>query len=1351
VTLQASGTVTGDVSDCTAKFESASAVDPGIVVFDYGQDAAPEFVSVKFRRQEPMDGAAPADLWAVHFSDDGVIWHAVGAPWRVRTTCVTLNWAACLPHRFWKLELTSSREQPTATFSEFAWAEYTGVSVCTPVASEYLTGISLVCPVAWKCGAATLTVPSDIGTAVVIDCKGRPEAFVGLSVAAEVVSTLFTTTFSVEYSDDASAWFPVGTVVVSRDMATTVWESEGAYRYWRVSVVKHYGGRHISLRCLEFLACGPSLYLRQRRHVTRVSDTVYRARTRIRSAFVSVRAKLPPRTRFVIEMNGDAPQEWLVLATFANPADAAAVVAASWPSAGSSVLWRCRCIDGPPGAAVEDAQWYRFCNVASHVARPDRDSVSVRLAEMEFTPGCSAADLFAESSMAQCPVLTSPAAELPDDSVEDESAMLAVAAAVEVDCSITFYFAKPATFSCVQIGRVGDAADDVSASVELLERDDTKFVTAISEASVAQPLQSLGFAHEQRTSSIWRVRFTRRGEAAGNKLRISSIRWMFTHGAVGAAALRVHPLSTASNTLAAATARGHFAQFGARLDASLAAAAESAGIHFQSVLEEAELPPIDELGDAVVKFHQFAKQTQKVVTHKMKSLKREANGGQAASASASAAPLAVDAAAVLAMYKHALLDELIAVTGPLPMQELKLTNRDAAPWPLPKTEYRGRLQPNTFLRLDAGLVTIGFRWKITPDALHHVPAIVARPSGGDLDPHVAVATLVVDLKDLDWVPATHFPVLGPLLTELAATGQQLCVVFATGALRFSEAFPLAMPNSTATLGGREFGFEVNRGVNLLYELRPKACTTIAMSYVDCFTADVEDPETVASTLAVVHATSTNATEVQMRFTLPVDTALGFDELLDVSTVTFELSADVESGSRDLSFGAANASLTLPGAAAPFAAAVRGCVAVEDGPRCRFHGRVPTSEWALDGVCRASTAVLRNMSFAGAALLADMSFVPLSFIVSGDIALGDSGDVLSAHVTMPVESGGAAVIDATLSDMGLDLLLDACRSLIGSGFRSEPWLADCGFSVSGSLTLASDAVSQELGASGAGTLHYHGAVGEATFAVAENEVTISAMMPAMQVQQFRVTAHPHRLVLVEFVGSRTEPPVIRVSGLITVLTAAKTACQLELSANGLALHSKSSFVDVMIHAASASKPAVATSVVFDRTAFEAPIAAAVRDSHIISALVGRGITFAFVLQAVSVEACDVARRTLILCFSGVLLGAGYTVYVTCCDLSSDASFVDTVAQRASMAILEHCRESTWPLVKEFVAENGGGGSGGADELEGSFRPRHPSASVEGVATLVEDHDGLSATSFLAHWATQCDDDLEDVTADATDPL
>lgn len=328
--LVAEGTATvsgGTTGSGTLEFPCISSKDcaRGYAVFDYGEDCSPDLVGLTvthevgvaaLRGGSPNRPVAVSDSWTVSYSDDGLSWEECGT-WRVRTRRVHLQWAPVRSHRFYRVELCSSLAiGRSAVFSGFGFSEYTGPSVHVSSARAGDGGAadsaSVVSPsggtmsrggnadedvgvrvasmnpnggssphagltaLLRSCRAppTRLMIPSNATSQIVIDFKGFPQNLNGLSLHADVETFSFNTTFAVEYSDDNDTWHLVSTAVVCDDIGMTAWENEGAHRFWRMRVTRHYGADHVLLLRIGLMQCGRTLFRAHRRHLTRRDASV---------------------------------------------------------------------------------------------------------------------------------------------------------------------------------------------------------------------------------------------------------------------------------------------------------------------------------------------------------------------------------------------------------------------------------------------------------------------------------------------------------------------------------------------------------------------------------------------------------------------------------------------------------------------------------------------------------------------------------------------------------------------------------------------------------------------------------------------------------------------------------------------------------------------------------------------------------------------------------------------------------------------------------------------------------------------------------------------------------------------
>jgi hypothetical protein len=607
---------------------------PGIAIFDFGETSAIEAVSVTIQQLPPSQrnpreatlvvphGAegcqripAPA-CWHVMYSDDGESWKSVGV-WRVRGAATRLCWAACLPHRFWRVDLEACNiANPTPVFSGFVFEEHSGVAVCPPLGHEYTQAQALLCPLPWRAGNIHAQLPGEVGRQLVFDCKGQPQAFVGVTVSADVSSSAFTTRLVIEYSEDGATWFGVGDVVVSRESATAVWESEGAFRFWRLLVTRHYGSQFVTITSVDWSDSGPALYMRHRRHLAQVDHATFRAKNRMQSEFVSVRAKLPPQSRWLVEMGAPLAMEWSTVAAVVNSSTSSEFVTASWPAQGSSVYWRLRCVDNDGNstneAAASEVQWYSFCGATSHPFHDMPDGAEVTLKGLTYAPLCTAASLFEDRKEASAALLMDTAGwgeEQPVNVLEDDNAT-ATTAAVE------FTFAEAARFSSVEIAlghndgspRKGSTFEvgDITATVELVDADASAVTKPLCTMLLCDDVEVLSWSRaEAAFGRTWRVRLTCRGK---NLVGIRHIRWNFDHGAVAPVLDRWLP--AVSNELLSESLRARDIERGLAIETNFREALPVAQTHFSSSLPPEELPPLDTRSNLVLSCLKAQKQAQ---------------------------------------------------------------------------------------------------------------------------------------------------------------------------------------------------------------------------------------------------------------------------------------------------------------------------------------------------------------------------------------------------------------------------------------------------------------------------------------------------------------------------------------------------------------------------------------------------------------------------------------------------------------------------------------------------------------------------------------------------------------------
>ena len=392
------------------------------VVFDF-EDFAAELCGVSFERDCGEETAVATtalpqcDVMAVGVSHDGSTWHDVGE-WKCRGAVSQLHWAPSLPHRFWRLSLRASTADHVDV-GNVSLLEYAGPSLLPPAAQDYHSALGLLCGATTAVDPFTaVSLPGSVGAEMLFHFKGQPRPLVGITIggasedrsaeaargatltaslavpkpAASSSSTSasassFSTSFAFEYSDNRVEWFLVGTLSLSSQAPSSlVWESEGAYRYWRLRVLHHYGGPRVYLQSLKLTTAGPSLYRRHRRHLVEVphpGSGSFLLRGACHTTFVSVRAKVPPMADFLVEYLSTDNATWRAVAVLSNPAASPEFIAAAWPPQASSPYWRCRRLsidegDGGPPSNVEAAQWYTFsCDVLERVDMTSIDTLTV--------------------------------------------------------------------------------------------------------------------------------------------------------------------------------------------------------------------------------------------------------------------------------------------------------------------------------------------------------------------------------------------------------------------------------------------------------------------------------------------------------------------------------------------------------------------------------------------------------------------------------------------------------------------------------------------------------------------------------------------------------------------------------------------------------------------------------------------------------------------------------------------------------------------------------------------------------------------------------------------------------------
>jgi hypothetical protein len=117
---------------------------------------------------------------------------------------------------------------------------------------------------------------------------------------------------------------------------------------------------------------------------------------------------------------------------------------------------------------------------------------------------------------------------------------------------------------------------------------------------------------------------------------------------------------------------------------------------------------------------------------------------------------------------------------------------------------------------------------------------------------------------------------------------------------------------------------------------------------------------------------------------------------------------------------------------------------------------------------------------------------------------------------------------------------------------------------------------------------------------------------------------------------------------------------------------------------------------------------------------------------------VRRRTLMIALHGVLLGSGFMVNMACTNLHHAYSFIDTLAQQAALAIVEHISSAAWPLLREFVLQSKQPASSrtrfvGGDVIDEESSGTDDEASRDG---------GYPPHSFFARWAPEAEELIND---------
>jgi hypothetical protein len=545
-----------------------------------------------------------------------------------------------------------------------------------------------------------------------------------------------------------------------------------------------------------------------------------------------------------------------------------------------------------------------------------------------------------------------------------------------------------------------------------------------------------------------------------------------------------------------------------------------AAAHFSSALPVEELPPLDAYSALALECFRSQKQVQKRVTKLLKSNKRNAGTSNSAPPVSLRQVLELWAGEQATYVQEFLGDDVI-------LSELKLA-KESQSWTLPKTEYRGNLQRPLF-NITGCNISLGVRWRLDEELTEEVAGRVnahtdipchiaslrgsAAGTGAVIPEDWAALTVVVDITNRDWIPTAHFPGIAPLLIEAGAAGRQLVTVVSGTRITFSKDQPLTLPNSVQPICPAH-PMTLNRGVNLVFELQTKRCSSLEVAMLSLFGARspappvsktasptatpatatvIEEPRPVTPsktpprspraaakpaapagpaagelwTTAVIHMDSAAATAGHLRFTADIDTSLGFPGVLKTHTATFEINADCDPKAtfRALSFATLESTISLGPSGSSFPVAIVGHVTSQGSPRVVFDGSAPTARWAEPAGI--GNSLLDSIKLRGIAVPVGDSFAGMSLHVSGTLRL------LNEHLTVPatanvsldqhaaldgsgliagVQSTRVETLQVELHELRLDEFMALARGICNVDFpeSNAAWMATAAITVSGVL-------------------------------------------------------------------------------------------------------------------------------------------------------------------------------------------------------------------------------------------------------------------------------------------------------------
>lgn len=1267
-----SALLSGDFSlDCPA----ATAGRRYTLALDFGVSPV-EVNGVSYASED----AAPSDMWCVSCSCDGESWQQA-AEWRCTTACCQFSWAPLYPQRYWKIELTSSTKPKT--FESFQMYENAAPSIVTNEGSDVRHFTGMLHP--RQTSDATIDFKAHPGATISVDFKHFPQALVGIALAIDVDSFTFMTSFEVEYSSDARTWYSVGTLVSCDDLGNAAWASEGAHRFWRLRVSKHYGAKTIRVKRLAMSVGGAVLYRQYHRHVVESLPNCFALASGEQVEFVSVSADIPAKTAVAVQCSADGSgTNWTTVAVLNNSAAITTTCSAGWPLGVVSNLWRLLPVSRPNAeeeahdtnaaapCKISSVLWCGASRVASHFPAFTPEHFRLSLSDFvdeQTSPPMDPSDAgeVALRSAGPKPQVTwnflGRRAAL--TSLVVRAAQLSTPDEIEVAIPTVLKPVAPATTTSEIVAPVTKASDSVVVHVEV--SDDGMFFAPVAQATLVSDTVVVSWSRAVR-SAYWRVSFTTAGSGTPT-IFVSQLRWVFQTPASSFpnSSLQVVLSHYLHSLWARCSEQGENDLRSAAIEGLQQADSVATGLR--------EPDDINDFGKMMQTLCNWQKAFQKHMVRRIKE-NRDVQTAQGITQ-----PNGIDITLIMKTLATTQTDprmsQMAALIGSrVVVQELKGV-KESLSWCGPKAEYRGVLAQPLFGIAEAN-VSFAVRWLLSPQMLIRSEETLSRKE--PLRPISSCITVTLSINKTDWFASAAFPQL-PVLYEFNITERHTAVVFSSSELSFHPPQTTLVPPGGTPITSPH-SYTIHAGVNFIATVRLRDCLCPALDKMTRFFGPAMLEK---QTLVLLHVATLDSKTSTVRFSLDTKAISFAVPNLRVPTVTVEIVMDlgnpVVSHRRLVSFLSQDAVFDVGGVEIPMHVA---------GTLARDSSAIQLTARSLEGCLHNPLGMpkceLNNISFscelscsAEGPYTCFLPAVDVTGVLSTQCGLVFSARLSLSHLLL----SGAGTMNILLQKCSFATLVRLAAFISNTAGRLavEDWMSEVPMQITATLR----AFPKQFSAKATGMVSFYGQSGLIAIFITPTGVHMSFKTPSLVIGGLEVigSTATNGQVLVEAAAPLGGVATIRLDGLCKTLSRNPASSQIELSAAGTLCLSSGPYFDVCVRDDSLIPVGAYATVSVARDKFIEPLAQALKSTALVATLLSHGLPFSFSVHSVTVTNCALARQAVQLTFQGVLFGYRYDVTASVCAPENNAETVDAICEGLAAHIIEQCNESLWSSLDTFI--------------------------------------------------------------------